>query len=337
MPAHLGGTKMNFKSLLVGLFAIATLSACSGNDSPTARATASEEAAVVPADEGSSYHAGVPNITFSKESEKLWVDGAAVDEINSDTFDGYPMLDKNVAALRATSKAVETKENSLELYAGENLFLAMDLRGDAPALLHAPEGFTAERIVYTKAESEQDQGMMTASVTFDLRECKVDEKEQEQDQKEPGKGEEQDDKGQDQDQGKGRVIAGNEGEQDQGQDKEQGKEQEKEPTQVCKTSTVTINLNEIAREQEQDQKKGEEQDDKGQGQDQDQGKGGEQGDKGQDQDQGKGDEGDKGQDQDQGKDEGKQEEPKEDKGQDQDQGKGGQEQGDKDQGQQENK
>lgn len=319
---------MNFKSLLVGLFAIATLSACSGNDSPTVRSTASEEAAVVPANESSSYHAGTPNITFSKESEKLWVDGAAVDEINSDTFDGYPMLDKNVAALRATTRAVETKESSLELYTGENLFLAMDLRGDAPTLLHSPEGFTAERIVYTKAESEQDQGMMTASVTFDLRECKVDQedKEQDQDQKEPGKGEEQGDKGQDQ--GKGRVIAGNEGE--QGQDKEQGKEQEKEPTQICKTSTVTLNLNEIAREQEQEQKKGEEQGDKGQ--DQDQGKGGEQeqpkeGDKGQDQDQGKG---------------GEQEQPKEgDKGQDQDQGKGGeqgnQDQGGKDQGQQEHK
>lgn len=316
---------MNFRSLLVGIFAIATLSACSGNDSPTARSTASEEAAVVPADEGSSYHAGTPNITFSKESEKLWVDGAAVDEINSDTFDGFPMLDKNVAALRATTKAIETKENALELFAGEDLFLAMDLRGDAPTLLHAPEGFTAERIVYTKAESEQGQGMMTGSVTFDLRECKVDqeEKEQDQDQKEPGKGEEQDDKGQDQ--GKGRVIAGNEGEQDQGQNKEQGKEQEKEPTQVCKTSTVTLNLNEIAREQDQDQKEPGKGDEADKGQDQDQGKGGEQGE-------------DKGQDQDQGKDEGQQEEPKEDKGQDQDKGgEQGQDQGDKDQGQQENK
>jgi hypothetical protein len=277
---------MNLRNLLLGLFAVAALSACSGNDSSTPRATASGDAAIAPSDNGgSSYMAGTPYITYSKDSDKLWVDGAQVDEVNSETFAGYPTLEKNVTALRSTDKAIETKEQTLELWHGDSLFLALDLRGDMPMVITAPEGFAAERIAYARSESDQDQGMYTGSATFDLKECTVDQGGKDEGQE--GKDQGQVDKGQDQG---GKLIAGSDKGQDQGQDQDQGK-QEQAP-EVCKTSTVTLYFHEVKEAE-----------------------------KGQDQQQGKQEEPSKGQDQvDKGQDQGKQEDKDQGKQEDKNQG-----------------
>jgi len=348
---------MSFKKLVLAAAAVLSLAACSkSNDSKSSGAAAVSAPALD--NQGTNvgtYSAGTPLYTFDVASGALMVDGAAIEHVDDSTFAGYPMLASQVADLSATNRVIQTKENSLELWASDSLLLAFDLRGGSPSLLHSRSGnFQIVSATWAMSNAEgqgQKQGLTSADLTINMQECAVEQKQEQgkdqgQDQgkapidqgkqgQDQGKapidqGKQGQDQGkapidqgkapidqgkQGQDQGKKFLVADTVGGQGQGQGQEQGKE---EKGQQCKTASMTFHLNEIAQpKQEQDQGK--------QGQDQgkapiDQGKQG--------QDQGKApiDQGKQGQDQ--GKapiDQGKQ-------GQDQgkapiDQGKQGQDQG----------
>ena len=281
---------MYLKNLLVGTFAIVALAGCSsGNSAEGNRVTAAEAPAMV--ESAADYTPGVANYTFNVSPGPLLVDGAMVEEVMPDTFEGYPTLASHVADLSAADRAIETKEQALEIYAGDSLAMAIDLRGEAPSVLWSKNGFMAENIMYTKVDSEQGQGMTTGTVAFDLRECLVpEEKEEEQ--------------GQEQEQGEEKGEEEKGAEQEQGQDQEQGEEQDKgeekveeeKAAEVCRTVSYTLNLEEIAAPKEEEKVEEE------QGQDQEQGKEEEEKvEEGQDDEKGQGQEEDKGQEQDEEK------------------------------------
>ena len=292
---------MSFRNLSLAVLAITALSACSSNKDDANRLAAAPALEEGASDVGS-YSAGVPNYTFTVDHGSILVDGAAVDSIDNAMFDGYPSLAKHTAAVGSVTKAIETKENALELYAGEELLMAWDLRGEAPTLAYSRDGFNADSVRYTKtAGSEQDQTLANGEVTFNFNECKV-EQEQEQEQ---GKVEEKvEEKGQEQEQGKveekGKVIDQAQGfvgseEQEQGKVEEKGQEQapkeqeqgkvEEKAKEVCKTVEMKLNLREIAVEKKQEQEQGKVEE---KGQEQEQGKVEEKvEEKGQEQEQGK--------------------------------------------------
>jgi hypothetical protein len=249
--------QMNFRNVLVSAFAIAALAGCSGGNDTAAVTGHSVEAPAI-ANNAEAYTQGTPYYTYTVDSHTLTVDGVSIDDINSDTFNGYPSLAANVPAAIAFTKAVETSEQSLELWTGDSLDLAYDLRMDPPAMIYSRNGFMAESVSYVRnaTDSGQGQGMATATVTFHFNEC-LTQQEQGQDQ------------GQDQGKDKGTsqgstLLTG-----DQGQGQEKG--------QSCKTAVVTLNLTEVeapkGQDQGQDQSKGTDQGkDQGQNQSGDQSK-----------------------------------------------------------------
>jgi hypothetical protein len=215
---------MNFRNLFVGAFAVAALSACSGGNDPASelgRVSAAEAPALGDLTESGNlgaYNIGVPNFIFSVASGSLMVDGVVRDTIDNATFEGFPRLAQHVGELSSTTRAVETKEQALELWSGESLILALDLRTEMPTILYSRSGLQADRISYVRHESEQGQGLAAAALVFDLRECRLGE-------------------------------AGH-----QGQGQFQGQEQVQEKvTEVCMNVTYALNLQEVMQPKEQEQ------------------------------------------------------------------------------------
>jgi hypothetical protein len=154
------------------------------------------------------------------------------------------MLASEIKLLSETSKVIQTKENALELWASNGLLLAFDLRSGSPTLLHSGGGtFTFESIVWAMNSGKQGQGLSTALLTVNLKECQAEEQKQEQKQEQ---GKQEQDK---QDQGK-KFVADFGGAEEQGQGKEEGK-----PAQLCKAVAMEFQLKEVEQSKEQDQGK----------------------------------------------------------------------------------
>ena len=259
---------MSFRNLAIAAIAIASLSACSSNndapriDAPNARTEGSGEVAP--------YQVGTPVYTFSAEEGQLMIDNANVDSIDDAVLEGYPTLLSHVKAVGSVTKAIETNENTLELYSGDELLMAFDIRGDKEALLWSKDAaFKADDVVYTRTEEASDQNqapMSMGDVVFNFNECKVAEEEkQEEKQQDQDKVEEKQ-----QEQGKLASFMG--GTEEQGQEKDPGKVDEKgQPAPECKAVMIKVNLRQIVEE-----KKEEKQQDQGkvdeQNKEQDQGK-----------------------------------------------------------------
>jgi hypothetical protein len=271
---------MSFKKLVIAAAAVLSLAACSKSNDSKGHGSAAVSAPAL-ADNGGSvgtYATGTPNYTFSVESGSLSVDGAHVDKVDNATFAGYPMLASQVADLSTTNKVIETKENSLELWANDSLLLAFDLRSGSPSLLHSRSGnfqITSATWMMNAADTQgQKQGLASADLTINMQECAVEQK-QEQGKQEQGQDQgkapiDQGKQGQDQgkapapidqgkqDQGKKFLTSDVVGGQGQGQGQEQGKQEKgkEEKGQQCKTASMTFHLAEIAApKQEQDQGK----------------------------------------------------------------------------------
>jgi hypothetical protein len=268
---------MSFRNLAIAAIAIASLSACSGNNDKQTFAPSAQE-------EGSSgnagaYQAGTPLYTFSVEEGSIMIDNSHVDSIDDAALEGYPTLASHTKAIGSVTKAVETNGNALELYAGDEMLMAFDTRGDSEALLWSRDGFNAQNVVYSRSEaSEQDQTPASGEVTFTLNECKVaeekvEEKQQEQEQGKVEEKQQEQGKVEEKQQEQGKVeekqaqeqakLAGFVGSEEQGQEKgqeqEQGKVEEKgAPAPECKTVVIKLNLRQIVEEKKQEQGKVEE-------------------------------------------------------------------------------
>lgn len=168
---------MSFKNLAIAAIAIASLSACSGNNDKQTFAPSAQQQGT--SGNAGAYQAGTPLYTFSVEQASA---------INEADLEGYPTLASHSKAISSVTKAVETNGNTLELYANDEMLMAFDTRGDSEALLWSRDGFNAQNVVYSRSEAgEQDQTPANGEVTFTLNECKVaeekvEEKQQEQEQ-----------------------------------------------------------------------------------------------------------------------------------------------------------
>jgi len=253
---------MNFKKLLIGTAAVLSLASCSkSNDNKTGAAAVSAPA--LAEGNASGYAIGTPNIIFSVDSHAVAVDGVTIDKIDDSTFSGFSMLSSQVSDLEAVNKVIETKENAVELYSGDSLLLALDIRSGSPTLLHSKSGaFQIESAIWKLNEAGgqgQKQGLASADLTINMRECAVEQKQeqkQEQGKQEEGK------QSQGQEQGKkfsavaATVNMSDTEGQGQGQGQEQGKKEEK-PVQNCKLASVTFHLSEMEQaKQEQKQEQG---------------------------------------------------------------------------------
>lgn len=236
---------MNFRKMLIGAAAVLSLAACSkSNDGKVGAASVSAPALEDANRNTGAYAAGVPNFLFQVESGVLAVDGVTISKIDDSTFAGFPMLARQVAELASVNRVIETKENTLELWASDALLLAFDIRSGAPSILHSRSGsFTIENARWTLESSEEGKGkgMNHAVLNIDMRECASSQK---QDQ---GKEQEK----QSQEQGKKSLLADTFGE---GQSQEQEKRQEK-PAEMCKLVSFTYHLAELAHPKEQEQSK----------------------------------------------------------------------------------
>ncbi len=130
---------MNFRNLSALAFATAILASCSNGSEP---ANVSGNAVAAPAleDRASEYAAGTAAYSFNVESRSMMIDGSAVDSIEGANFEGYPMLAANVQELSSFDKAVETREQNLELWSGGSLMLAADLHQATPSILWSKSG-----------------------------------------------------------------------------------------------------------------------------------------------------------------------------------------------------
>jgi hypothetical protein len=129
---------------------------------------------------------GTPLYTFHVSGKQLSVDGVPVEEIDDETFAGYPVLAARVAEASGADRVVVTTENTLELYIGAELIMVIAVpEVGAPVIIYTRNGFVADSIEYTYTASDQDQGLASGMLTFNLSEC-VDDGQQEQGEKDQG-------------------------------------------------------------------------------------------------------------------------------------------------------
>lgn len=243
---------MNFKVLFVGAVAALSLAACQKSDNNTSSLPAPQLA------DGTAYVKGTPAYSYTGSGHAMTVDGAAVTDMNDKAWEGYGGLSNQAGFLAGIDGAVETTDHVLELSSGGNLVLAIDMKGETPAVLWASNDFKAERIAYVREGAEQ--GGSVASATFDLKECVAAEQTPAQEQQQ-GKGEAQE---QNQEIVKGEPAV-EQGQAEQGkveQSKEQvkGEEQAKDETPeekvepaTCRMATVVLNFTQIQEKQEEQQ------------------------------------------------------------------------------------